>query len=106
MRMLSAIKDKIDDWKTKDLAKQIIQLRKSNAKLEQQLAKLQVGRITGTRETIRNDSATNTGGDNIKKHIDENTPDALYKGETSQNGTRRKETPKKMRSNSRKRSHV
>jgi len=100
--MLSAIKDKIDYWKTKDVAKQMTQLRKDNAKLEQQLVELQAGRITKTIETIRKDPATNTGDDNKKKYIYEKTPDELYKGETSQNETRSKETPKTTKSNSEK----
>jgi len=100
--MLSTIKDKIDDWKTKDLAKQMTQLRKDNAKLEQQLAELQAGRITETIQTIRKDPATNTGDDNIKKYIYEKTPDELDRGETNQNEIRSKETPQTTKSNSEK----
>jgi len=98
--MLSVIKDKIDDWKTKNLAKQVIQLREDNVKLEQQLADSQAGKITEASETIGDDTAMNFGNDNIKKHIDKKTPDELYKGETSHNETRRKEAIKKMKSNS------
>jgi len=94
------MKDKISDWKTNNLVRQITQLRKDNAKLEQQLAELQAGRMTEIMETIRNDPATNTGDDNIKKYIYEKTPDELYKGETSQNETRSEGTPKKKKSKS------
>jgi len=69
------MKEKMDDWKTKSLAKQVIQLQKQNAKLEQKLTKIQDKAITGTKEIIGKVPATNTGADYIKKHIDENTPD-------------------------------
>jgi len=100
--MLSVIKDKIDDWKIKNLAKQVVQLREEKEKLEQQLTKLQAGKITEASETIGDDTVINFGDDNIKKHIDKNTPNELYKRETSHNETRKKETIKKMKSNSEK----
>jgi len=72
--MLSAMKEKMDDWKTKALAKQVNQLRTNNAKLEQQLAALQEGRITETMETTRKNPATNNGDENIEKRFCEKTP--------------------------------
>jgi len=93
------MKDKIDDWKTKNVAKQIAQLRKDNAKLEQQLADLQAGRPTKTIKIIRQDSVTNTGDDHLKKHIYEQPPDELDQGENSQNEMRKEETHTKTKIN-------
>ena len=98
-RMLSAIKNKIDDRKTKKLEKQIIQLNKNNAKLEQQLAELQAGRISEVIETIGMDPTTDKGDDSIKKCIYEKGPDELDKGEKSQSRKEGKEDIKTMKSN-------
>jgi len=90
----------MSDRKTNKLAKQLAQLRKDNAKLEQQLAELQAGKMTEIIRAIKNDPATKIGDDNIKEYVDEKTPDEFCRGKTSQNRTRSEVTPKKKKSNS------
>jgi len=98
--MLSAIKDKMDDWKTKTLEKRAIQLHGDNAKLEKKIAKMQAGRPIELIKTKRRDPVKNTGDGHLKKQIYAQTADELNKRENSQSKTKSRESPQTTKSGS------
>jgi len=93
--MLSAMKEKMSDWKTNKLVRQVAQLQENNAKLAQQLAKLQGGNIAGTMvPTRKNDD------EKMKKQSCKEPPVELNKGDNSQTKNRSEITPNKNEANS------
>jgi len=94
-KMLSAMKEKMFDWKTNRLEKQVAQLQANNEKLAQHLEELQGGRITETMvPTKKNDD------ENIKNESIKEPPVEPNKGDNSQSETRSEITPEKHESNS------
>ena len=92
-KMLSAMKEKMFDWKTNRLEKQVAQLQKNNEKLAQQLAELQGGRTTETMvPTKKNDEK------NEKKRIYNEPPVDSKKGNESQRENRNEITSEKNES--------
>jgi len=107
MKVVNKLKDKIDDKKTKKLAKEIIRLREEIAKLEEQKMKLQAGRIPEPITEIKNNPATekkskkqtrkSTCGNKIKTYIQEHPQEELPKEDTEQSRTGSEEDPNKIK---------